>query len=136
MGSLSRCSSCSSDSTDKWKVSKKEGSWRSASSTSSASPFMKKKSRCGFTSKCARLVNQQRARFYIMRRLFTVNGQREDFALATKNLLLMRFVGNQTNITPNLRLSWNINDWNLAWRAKSRANTTKSKAGKRVPSLV
>ncbi|KAI4299558.1 hypothetical protein L6164_033003 [Bauhinia variegata] len=52
---------------EKWKLSKKEGSSRSRSSSS---PFMKNSSqrRCAFASKCARLVKEQRARFYIMRR--------------------------------------------------------------------
>ncbi|KAG5239865.1 ROTUNDIFOLIA family protein [Salix suchowensis] len=43
---------------EKWKLSKNEGSSRSRSSTSS----------CSFSRKCARLVKEQRARFYIMRR--------------------------------------------------------------------
>ncbi|GKU91965.1 hypothetical protein SLEP1_g5762 [Rubroshorea leprosula] len=52
---------------EKWKLSKKEGSSRSRSSNS---PLMKNSSqrRCSFTRKCARLVKEQRARFYIMRR--------------------------------------------------------------------
>ncbi|KAJ6727026.1 ROTUNDIFOLIA-LIKE PROTEIN [Salix purpurea] len=53
---------------EKWKLSKNEGSSRSRSSTSS---LMKKNSsqrRCSFSRKCARLVKEQRARFYIMRR--------------------------------------------------------------------
>ncbi|OAY46117.1 hypothetical protein MANES_07G117800v8 [Manihot esculenta] len=56
----------------KWKLSKKEGSSRS--SRSSSSPFMKNSSqrRCSFTRKCARLVKEQRARFYIMRRCVTM----------------------------------------------------------------
>ncbi|KAJ6909633.1 hypothetical protein NC652_020570 [Populus alba x Populus x berolinensis] len=55
---------------EKWKLTKKEGSSRSRSSTSS---LMKNSSqrRCSFTRKCASLVKEQRARFYIMRRLFT-----------------------------------------------------------------
>ncbi|KAG8645050.1 hypothetical protein MANES_10G028700v8 [Manihot esculenta] len=53
---------------EKWKLSKKEGSSRS--SRSSTSPLMKNSSqrRSSFTRKCARLVKEQRARFYIMRR--------------------------------------------------------------------
>ncbi|KAF9676845.1 hypothetical protein SADUNF_Sadunf08G0045800 [Salix dunnii] len=57
---------------EKWKLSKNEGSSRSRSSTSS---LMEKKSsqrRCSFTRKCARLVKEQRARFYIMRSLNSV----------------------------------------------------------------
>ncbi|KAJ6892140.1 hypothetical protein NC651_025360 [Populus alba x Populus x berolinensis] len=56
---------------DKWKLSKKEGSSRSRSSTSS---LMKDSSqrRCSFTRKCARLVKEQRARFYIVRRCVTM----------------------------------------------------------------
>ncbi|GLT43840.1 hypothetical protein SLA2020_177700 [Shorea laevis] len=56
---------------EKWKLSKKEGSSRSRSSTS---PLMKNSShrRCSFTRKCARLVKEQRARFYIMRRCVTM----------------------------------------------------------------
>ncbi|KAK9284021.1 hypothetical protein L1049_012280 [Liquidambar formosana] len=55
---------------EKWKLSKKEGS-RSRSSTS---PLMKNTSnrRCSFTRKCARLVKEQRAKFYIMRRCVTM----------------------------------------------------------------
>ncbi|RDX95112.1 hypothetical protein CR513_22410, partial [Mucuna pruriens] len=59
-------------SNDKWKLSKKEGS--SSRSRSSTSPLMKNSSsthtqrRCAFARKCARLVKEQRARFYIMRR--------------------------------------------------------------------
>ncbi|XP_027939419.1 uncharacterized protein LOC114193717 [Vigna unguiculata] len=58
---------------DKWKLSKKEGSTRSRSSTTT--PFIKNSSsqrRCAFASKCARLVKEQRARFYIMRRCVTM----------------------------------------------------------------
>ena len=54
---------------EKWKLSKKEGSSRSG--RSSTAPLMKNSSsqrRCSFTRKCARLVKEQRARFYIMRR--------------------------------------------------------------------
>ncbi|KAL9402476.1 hypothetical protein Peur_006325 [Populus x canadensis] len=56
---------------EKWKLTKKEGSSRSRSSTSS---LMKNSSqrRCSFTRKCARLVKEQRARFYIMRRCVTM----------------------------------------------------------------
>nr|DAD28237.1 TPA_asm: hypothetical protein HUJ06_029705 [Nelumbo nucifera] len=54
---------------EKWKLPKKEMS-RSRSSTTSTSPFMRNSSqrRCSFTRKCASLVKEQRARFYIMRR--------------------------------------------------------------------
>lgn len=57
---------------EKWKLSKKEGSSRSRNSTA---PFMKSSSshrRCSFTRKCARLVKEQRARFYIVRRCVTM----------------------------------------------------------------
>ncbi|KAI3799857.1 hypothetical protein L1987_35162 [Smallanthus sonchifolius] len=46
-----------------WKLSKKE-----TTSTSSAATHR----RCAFTRKCARLVKEQRARFYIMRRCVTM----------------------------------------------------------------
>ncbi|KAG4920327.1 hypothetical protein AAZX31_18G037000 [Glycine max] len=59
---------------EKWnKLSKKEG----RSSTTSSSSLMKNSSsssssstqrKCAFARKCARLVKEQRARFYIMRR--------------------------------------------------------------------
>ncbi|XP_022764525.1 uncharacterized protein LOC111309783 [Durio zibethinus] len=58
---------------EKWKLSKKESSSRSRSSS-----FMIKNSssssskRWAFTRKCARLVKEQRARFYIMRRCVTM----------------------------------------------------------------
>ncbi|EEF30810.1 conserved hypothetical protein [Ricinus communis] len=60
---------------EKWKLSKKEGSSRSV--RSSTSPLMKNSSsssqrRCSFTRKCARLVKEQRARFYIVRRCVTM----------------------------------------------------------------
>ncbi|XP_061368966.1 small polypeptide DEVIL 11-like [Gastrolobium bilobum] len=69
----STCSSISTESTppfyfdEKWKLSKKEGSSRSSSSST---PLMKNSTqkRCAFGRKCARLVKEQRARFYIMRR--------------------------------------------------------------------
>lgn len=56
---------------EKWKLSKKEGSSKSCRSSSS---LMKNSSqrRCSFTRKCARLVKEQRARFYIMRRCITM----------------------------------------------------------------
>ncbi|CAO2825520.1 unnamed protein product [Amaranthus hypochondriacus] len=62
---------------EKWKLSKKEGSCRrngstkSSSSSSSSSSFLSGNSsnrRCAFSRKCSRLVQEQRARFYIMRR--------------------------------------------------------------------
>ncbi|KAL5717303.1 hypothetical protein ACHQM5_010333 [Ranunculus cassubicifolius] len=82
---------------EKWKLSKKEGSRRSSStkspanlvrnpSTKSAPSLMRNSStkatpslmrdsskrRCAFTRKCATLVKEQRARFYIMRRCVTM----------------------------------------------------------------
>ncbi|CAL1374552.1 unnamed protein product [Linum trigynum] len=67
---------------EKWKLSKKESSSRSsrsctgASTAAVATPLMKRSSsqhrRCSFTRKCARLVKEQRARFYIMRRCVTM----------------------------------------------------------------
>ncbi|KAL8192980.1 hypothetical protein R6Q59_008933 [Mikania micrantha] len=45
---------------DRWKLSKKE------------SRFSATHRRCAFTRKCARLVKEQRARFYIMRRCVTM----------------------------------------------------------------
>ncbi|KAL9418524.1 hypothetical protein AB3S75_036478 [Citrus x aurantiifolia] len=63
---------------EKWKLSKKEGSSRSRSSSSSTTTaFIKSAStsarrRCSFSRKCARLVREQRARFYIMRRCVTM----------------------------------------------------------------
>ncbi|KAE8718031.1 peptidyl-prolyl cis-trans isomerase FKBP20-1-like isoform X1 [Hibiscus syriacus] len=48
---------------NKWKLSKKENS--SSSLTATTTPTSK---RCAFTRKCAKLVKEQRARFYIMRR--------------------------------------------------------------------
>ncbi|XP_047329631.1 small polypeptide DEVIL 11 [Impatiens glandulifera] len=50
---------------EKWKMSKKEGSRSSRSSKSN-------QRRCSFTRRCARLVKEQRARFYIMRRCVTM----------------------------------------------------------------
>ncbi|XP_019101240.1 PREDICTED: uncharacterized protein LOC109133062 [Camelina sativa] len=68
--SLARSGSVHLD--EKWKLSKKDGGasriTRSSSTTSSASFNGKKQGRCAFTRKCARLVKEQRARFYIMRR--------------------------------------------------------------------
>ncbi|GMI84879.1 DEVIL 11, ROTUNDIFOLIA like 8 [Hibiscus trionum] len=61
---------------EKWKFSKKQTS--SSRSPSSSSSFIVKNSsassakRCAFTRKCARLVKEQRARFYIMRRCVTM----------------------------------------------------------------
>ncbi|OIW04063.1 hypothetical protein TanjilG_00623 [Lupinus angustifolius] len=64
---------------EKWKLSKKEGSSRnrySRSSSSTNTHFMKNSSatqrKCAFARKCARLVKEQRARFYIMRRCVTM----------------------------------------------------------------
>ncbi|VVB02758.1 unnamed protein product [Arabis nemorensis] len=66
---------------EKWKLSKKDGFNGGASRitrSSSTSSFSfngggggkksQKQGRCAFTRKCARLVKEQRARFYIMRR--------------------------------------------------------------------
>lgn len=53
---------------EKWKFSKKEGSSRSRSSTTSTTTTTFSQRRCSFTRKCARLVKEQRARFYIVRR--------------------------------------------------------------------
>ncbi|KAK9742439.1 hypothetical protein RND81_03G173100 [Saponaria officinalis] len=55
---------------EKWKLSKKEGSIKSRSCRSSSSFLSDNSSnkRCAFSRKCARLVQEQRARFYIMRR--------------------------------------------------------------------
>ncbi|KMT18349.1 hypothetical protein BVRB_2g025060 [Beta vulgaris subsp. vulgaris] len=55
---------------EKWKLSKKEGSRRTVSSRSSSSFLSGNSSnrRCAFSRKCARLVKEQRAKFYIMRR--------------------------------------------------------------------
>ncbi|XP_010534509.1 PREDICTED: uncharacterized protein LOC104810035 [Tarenaya hassleriana] len=64
---------------DEWKLSKKEISGggasrnritRSSSMSSSFSGYDKaqKQGKCAFTRKCARLVKEQRARFYIVRR--------------------------------------------------------------------
>lgn len=56
---------------EKWKLSssKKQGSCRSRSTT-----FAKNSGggRCSFTRRCANLVKEQRARFYIMRRCVTM----------------------------------------------------------------
>ncbi|KAK3409162.1 hypothetical protein EUGRSUZ_J01236 [Eucalyptus grandis] len=65
---------------EKWKLSKKESSSRSRSSSSSCSSsstssIMKgsaSRRRCAFTRRCARLVREQRARFYIVRRCVTM----------------------------------------------------------------
>ncbi|KAG6404435.1 hypothetical protein SASPL_136683 [Salvia splendens] len=66
---------------DKWKLSKKESTTTSSSlsrtrsrSASSSSSLIKNSSqrRCAFTRKCAALVKEQRARFYIMRRCVTM----------------------------------------------------------------
>ncbi|KAH7855146.1 hypothetical protein Vadar_021741 [Vaccinium darrowii] len=60
---------------EKWKLSKKDGSRSSSASRSSISHLTKnssRRSRCTFSRKCARLVKEQRARFYIMRRCVTM----------------------------------------------------------------
>ncbi|KAL9230141.1 hypothetical protein vseg_005529 [Gypsophila vaccaria] len=55
---------------EKWKLSKKEVGPRSRSCRSSSSFLsgISSNRRCAFSRKCARLVQEQRARFYIMRR--------------------------------------------------------------------
>ncbi|ESW35415.1 hypothetical protein PHAVU_001G233300 [Phaseolus vulgaris] len=74
MASSTSASPCSATTTttlyfntpENCKVSKKEGS-----STSTTSPLINNSStqrKCAFARKCARLVKEQRARFYIMRR--------------------------------------------------------------------
>ncbi|RAL51252.1 unnamed protein product [Cuscuta campestris] len=50
---------------EKWKLSRKE----SSAAVKSAAPRHR---RCSFTRKCASLVKEQRARFYIMRRCVTM----------------------------------------------------------------
>ncbi|WOH12396.1 hypothetical protein DCAR_0831899 [Daucus carota subsp. sativus] len=62
---------------EKWKLSKKEGSFSSRNSasmnqSSSRTHHSSSRRRCAFTRKCARLVKEQRARFYIMRRCVTM----------------------------------------------------------------
>lgn len=62
---------------EKWKLSKKEGSFSSRNSasmiqSSSRNHQSSARRRCAFTRKCARLVKEQRARFYIMRRCVTM----------------------------------------------------------------
>ncbi|CDP00117.1 unnamed protein product [Coffea canephora] len=57
---------------EKWKLSKKESSSRSCRSSSSLIKNPSTTKRCAFTRKCARLVKEQRARFYIMRRCVTM----------------------------------------------------------------
>lgn len=63
---------------EKWKLSRKEGSRSVTSSalirkiSSSSKSKHHENRRCGFTRKCASLVKEQRARFYIMRRCVTM----------------------------------------------------------------
>ncbi|KAJ9540024.1 hypothetical protein OSB04_026530 [Centaurea solstitialis] len=57
---------------EKWKLTKKESISRSRISRSSSSSSDSHHRRCAFTRKCARLVKEQRARFYIMRRCVTM----------------------------------------------------------------
>ncbi|KAK7855579.1 hypothetical protein CFP56_027336 [Quercus suber] len=58
---------------EKWKLSKKEVHQEAdSSSTSSSSSSSSSHRRCSFTRKCARLVKEQRARFYIVRRCVTM----------------------------------------------------------------
>ncbi|KAL8210700.1 hypothetical protein R6Q59_014443 [Mikania micrantha] len=56
---------------DKLKLNKKESVSRSRSSSTSSAAAVAHR-RCAFTRKCARLVKEQRARFYIMRRCVTM----------------------------------------------------------------
>ncbi|RYR46351.1 hypothetical protein Ahy_A07g032084 isoform A [Arachis hypogaea] len=78
--SMSTCSSCRMMEgapaplyfDEKWKLSTKK---ETCSSTSSSSQHMRNKNnnnKCAFATKCARLVKEQRARFYIMRRCVTM----------------------------------------------------------------
>ncbi|KAJ0259512.1 DVL11 [Hirschfeldia incana] len=60
---------------EKWKLSKKDGFnggtlkiTRSSSMSSCRGKKTQRQGRCTFTRKCAKLVKEQRARFYIMRR--------------------------------------------------------------------
>ncbi|KAK4371419.1 hypothetical protein RND71_010894 [Anisodus tanguticus] len=58
---------------DKWNLPKKQSLARHRSS--STNNFLKNSSshkRCAFTRKCANLVKEQRAKFYIMRRCVTM----------------------------------------------------------------
>ncbi|KAI4385664.1 hypothetical protein MLD38_003661 [Melastoma candidum] len=59
---------------EKWKLSKKGllSSSRGRSSTSSSLAKGSKSRKCSFTRRCTRLVREQRARFYIMRRCVTM----------------------------------------------------------------
>ncbi|PON45804.1 DEVIL-like protein [Parasponia andersonii] len=57
---------------EKWKFSKKESLSRSCRSSSSCPLVKNSQRRCSFARKCARLVKEQRARFYIMRRCVTM----------------------------------------------------------------
>ncbi|MED6164010.1 Small polypeptide DEVIL 11 [Stylosanthes scabra] len=63
---------------EKWKLSKKEtcSSLRTNSGSFMKTQHMRNKNssnnKCAFASKCARLVKEQRARFYIMRRCVTM----------------------------------------------------------------
>ncbi|KAI3809065.1 hypothetical protein L1987_25032 [Smallanthus sonchifolius] len=54
---------------DKWNLYKKDTISRSRSTSTSTAVCHR---RCAFTRKCARLVKEQRARFYIMRRCVTM----------------------------------------------------------------
>ncbi|KAL0359266.1 UNVERIFIED_CONTAM: hypothetical protein Sangu_0776000 [Sesamum angustifolium] len=58
----------------KWKLSssKKHNSSLSRRSRSSSSSSSSASNKCSFTRKCAALVKEQRARFYIMRRCVTM----------------------------------------------------------------
>uniref|UniRef100_A0A7N0V3G8 Uncharacterized protein n=1 Tax=Kalanchoe fedtschenkoi TaxID=63787 RepID=A0A7N0V3G8_KALFE len=59
---------------EKWKLSKKESLSRSRSTSSLVKNNSSSSShkRCAFTRKCAKLVKEQRARSYIMRRCVTM----------------------------------------------------------------
>ncbi|KAK8651370.1 hypothetical protein V6N13_140974 [Hibiscus sabdariffa] len=65
--SVTPCSSFYFD--EKWMFSKKETSSSSFMVKNSSGSWTK---RCAFTRKCARLIKEQRARFYIMRRCVTM----------------------------------------------------------------
>ncbi|KAI3458679.1 hypothetical protein Pfo_015342 [Paulownia fortunei] len=59
---------------EKLKLSKKQSFSRSRSSSAAAAAFIKNSShrKCSFTRKCAALVKEKGARFYIMRRCVTM----------------------------------------------------------------
>ncbi|RYR46349.1 hypothetical protein Ahy_A07g032084 isoform B [Arachis hypogaea] len=60
---------------EKWKLSTKKETCSSTSSLRSSNSSSRNKNnnnKCAFATKCARLVKEQRARFYIMRRCVTM----------------------------------------------------------------